>query len=121
MPARFGASKYKAVRTEYSGVSYASKAEARRASELDALAATNEIVWWIGQPKFRLGCPENVYVPDFLVVCHTGRVWVEDVKGMRTAKFNRDAKLWRRYGPCELHVISGRKVEVIDPKGKEDG
>lgn len=115
-------SKYRAVRTEYNGVSYASKAEARRAEEL-----TNDpnVIWFIGQPKFRLGVPENVYVPDFLVCRETevnhGEYWpechAEDVKGMRTPKFNRDVKLWKRYGKMPLHIISGKKVEVITPGG----
>lgn len=110
-------SKYNAIRTTYNGVSYASKSEAKRAETLDLMVRGGLISWWIGQPKFRLGCPENVYVADFLVVVKQG-AWVEDVKGVRTAKFNRDLRLWRAYGPCELHVISGKNQEVIHPDTK---
>jgi hypothetical protein len=105
-------SKYRNVPTVYEGVRYASKAEARRAEELDIQRLAGEIRLWIGQPKFRLGCPENVYVPDFFVVDREG--WhAEDVKGSETAKFRRDRRLWAKYGPCDLWVIRGRGVEVI--------
>lgn len=108
-------SKYLAKRTEYNGVMYASKAEAQRARELDTFLAAGLIRFWQGQPgTWRLGCPENVYRPDFLVVDNKGEVRVEDVKGMRTAKFAKDVRLWRAYGNCPLHIISGKKLEVID-------
>ncbi len=107
--------KYRAKPTTYCGVRYDSKAEAARAAELDRMKEVGGILWWHPKPgTFRLGCPENAYRPDFLVVGKHG-VWVEDVKGMRTAKFKRDLKLWRAYGPCPLHVVNGKKVEVIEP------
>lgn len=109
--------KYGAKPTVYNGVRYASKAEAAYAEQLDTLVEVDAVAWWIGQPKFRLGVPENIYVADFLVVMPTGRVVVVDVKGMETAKFKRDRKLWSRYGPCPLHIIKGGKIaEVIEPE-----
>ena len=110
-------SKYRAVKTEYMGVLYDSRAEAKRAAELDMLVKTDSILWWIRQPPFTLGVPENKYRPDFLVVRHDG-VHVEDVKGVRTAKFNRDVKLWRKYGPCPLHIV-GKTFEIIFPERLE--
>ena len=104
--------KYNAVRTEYNGVSYASKAEARHAEQLDAEVASGITLWWLNQPKFRLGVPENVYVADALVVRPEG-VHVRDVKGVMTAKFTRDCKLWRKYGPCSLWVIRGGKIDIV--------
>lgn len=107
--------KYKAKPTDYAGVRYASKAEAARAAALDLWAAAAPGRWWVGQPKFRLGVPENVYVADFLVV-DGGSVRVEDVKGVETAKFKRDKKLWASYGPCPLWLIKkGRVAEVVAP------
>ena len=41
--------KFRAVRTIYNGVSYPSKAEARRAEALDLLWAADEIDFWFGQ------------------------------------------------------------------------
>lgn len=121
-----GQSKYRAVRTEYNGVSYASKAESKRAIYHDIEASKANVpglpprYWWIAQPKFRLGCPENVYVPDYLVCSSPAftddfEIHVEDVKGHETAKFKRDKKLWAKYGPCPLWLIRGGKViEVIE-------
>lgn len=109
--------KYRAVPTVHAGVRYDSKAEAERAAVLDQLQASGEILWWLGQPKFRLGCPENVYKSDFLVITPSG-VHVEDTKGVETPKFRRDKNLWAAYGPCELHVIKrGKVVEVIEGGG----
>jgi hypothetical protein len=109
--------KYRAKPTIYNGVRYASKAEANRAEQLDQLRAAGEVHWWVGQVRFRLGIPENVYVVDFLVVDASG-VFCEDVKGVSTAKFKRDVRLWKRYGPCPLHVIRGRSVEVVEGGGE---
>lgn len=121
--------KYRNVPTTYKGRKYHSKAEANRAEWLDH---DWSIVTWTPQPRFTLGCPENVYVADFLVEYRTGRfvsesadarlstivsevlTRVEDVKGVETAKFRHDKKLWESYGPYDLWVIRrGKVVEVI--------
>ena len=107
--------KYGAEPTVSGGIRYDSKLEARRAMQLQLMQEAGEIWFFIAQPKFRLGVPENVYVADFLVLASDRRVWVEDVKGRETAKFRRDKKLWARYGPCELHIITRHGVEVIAP------
>ena len=113
--------KYNATPTVYNGVRYASKAEAARAMELDLQITAGLIDFWIGQPIFRLGCAENVYRPDFLVVnygavggAHSA-IWAEDVKGMETAAFKKNKRLWKAYGPCPLRIIRGGKcVETIE-------
>ena len=109
-------------RRTYNGVVYASLTEARRAQVLDG-GSLCEILWWIGQPLFRLGCPENIYRADFLVVGLNG-VWVEDVKCRETREFRRNVKLWRKYGPCELRVVkphgrTGWKYESVSPERKD--
>jgi hypothetical protein len=114
-----GRNKYGAIRTEYKGVIYASKAEASRAKVLDEQQASGLIYWWIAHPKFRLGCPENVYIADALVVSPAG-VRIEDVKGKETAKFKKDKRLWRAYGPCPLWIIKGGKVVEIIERTTED-
>jgi hypothetical protein len=113
-----GRNKYRNVRTEYAGEMYDSKAEAGRAMVLDAGVRSGEILWWLRQVRFTLGVPENVYRPDFLVVTPEG-IHAEDVKGAETAKFRRDRKLWTAYGPCDLWIIKGGKVEVVEPKRRE--
>lgn len=111
-------------RTEYNGVTYDSKSESRHAMWLDSECQQHGYyAWWIRQPKFRLGVPENIYVPDFLVVRNeftnsvlNEAVEVHEVKGHRTAKFKHDLKLWRQYGPCQLRIYTkGVLDEVIYP------
>lgn len=115
-------SKYRNVWTEYNGRKYQSKAEARRARELDLLVRQGHILTWQPQPKYELGIPENVYRADFEVIGHDDRIWAEDVKGVETATFRRWVRLWRRYGPHRLIVLyatgaSGwKRVEVAPPE-----
>jgi hypothetical protein len=103
----------------HNGITYASKIEMRRAQFWSAQLGC--VV--IEQPKFRLGCPENVYIADFLVIPVEGRPWVEDVKGTETPKFKRDKKLWKRYGPLELRIVkwnrSGWKIDSVFPEHVE--
>ena len=112
--------KYKAIRTEYGGRWYASKAEAARAAELDLLLRAGKIAWWLPQVPICLGLPENRYVVDFLVAESDGggnsvTVHAEDVKGTETAKFRRDVKLWLAYAPFPLWIIKRGKVREIIP------
>lgn len=115
----FGRHKYMAKRTEYDGVSYASKAEAQRAQALDWLQRNGDILAWFRQVKCYLGVPENTYTPDFLVIGVAGQCWFEDVKGMETAAFKRNKRLWKSYGRLVLRIIkNGKVVEEILPEGK---
>jgi hypothetical protein len=129
----YRANKFRSKRTEYNSVWYASKAEAARAAELDLLLKAGQITDWIGQPTVRLGVPENVYRPDFLVIV-TGIVsaiippmistscWYEDIKGAETPKFRRDKKLWQAYGRLPLVIRRGGvEVERIIPEGRTHG
>lgn len=121
--------KHNNKRTVYNGVTYASKMEAKHAMWLDAECQlpTGLYTWWIGQPKFHLGCPENVYVADFLVVRNPMTnavpedvIEIHEVKGHRTAKFKHDLKLWKQYGPCKLRVYSRHGLyEQIELERKE--
>ena len=108
----------------YNGVLYASKAESIRAQELDLLIRSGDVKFWIGQPLFRLGCAENTYRPDFLIIPNedygaANCPWVEDVKGFETQSFKRHKRLWKAYGPCELRVLkrkgSGWTTEIVSP------
>lgn len=109
--------KYLAKRTTYNGLSYASKAEARRAAELDLLQRNGDILAWYRQVACYLGVPENKYTPDFIVIGAAGCVWFEDVKGMETAAFRRNKKLWKSYGRVPLRIIrNGKVAEEIVPQ-----
>jgi len=105
--------KYGARPTVFDGVKYASRAEAARARELDALFRAGKLRFWYSQPRFRLGVPENRYIADFLIIDRQGRVWVEDIKGVETDKFKHDRKLWLTYGPCPLHVLRWKRGKWV--------
>lgn len=117
-------SKYNAKPTEYGGVRYDSKAEAKRAEQLDRLIAQGAVRWWLRQVPVDVGEPgvDKPYRVDFLVCMvepdFTTSVHAEDVKGVSTASFNRHVRQWRKRGPFPLHVIRKGKTEVI-PKGGE--
>ena len=110
-------SKYKNKITEYNGMKFPSKAEAKQAQDLDFAKEIGAIRGWVKQVRFMLGVPENVYIADFVVWTNNGTCYAIDVKGKRTAKFERDVKLWARYAPINLHIVTGGKcVEVITPE-----
>lgn len=112
--------KYGARPVTVDGVRYASQAEAIRGQQLAAQLRLGLIRELELQPRFALGCPENVYVADFRVVDDRGRVRVEDVKGFETPAFRRNKRLWRKYGPHPLHVLTRQRrgdqwrVEIIE-------
>lgn len=113
-------SKYRNTPTIYNGRKYHSKAEATRAERLDYEKASGLIRDWTPQPRFTLGVPENVYIADFEVIGIDGKMWAEDVKGVRTARFSHNVRLWRAYGAMPLKVICrGKTVEVIEPAAKD--
>jgi len=114
--------KYGNKRTAYGGRTYASKAEAQRAAELDMLKRAGEIVSWRPQPRYTLGCDENVYIADFEIQWTNTYVTTEDVKGVETAKFKRDKKLWRRYANHRLVIlkrVGGTwQKQIVEPQGE---
>lgn len=110
--------KYRNTPTMYRGQRYDSKAEAEFAQLLDTSLLAGEILEYVRQPVVRLGVPENVYRPDFLVIPRVGVPYYVDVKGVETAKFKRDKKLWSAYGRLAL-LVKGRKgTETVEPADK---
>lgn len=109
----------------YNGELFASKAEMEYYRDVLLIQKCGGIISTIErQPKFLLGCPENVYRADFLVISNK---WPEpiviDVKGMTTQSFARHRRLWSVYGVCPLHIVkrSGKKfktVEIVVPGQK---
>lgn len=97
--------KYGNIRTEYKGYVFASKAEARRAKELDLLLAAGEIRGYGKQPSFLLDGGVR-YRPDFIVCDKNGIIWVEDVKGHKTEGFRIKEKLFHYTYPwMELRIL----------------
>lgn len=109
----------------FNGKVYASKAECLYAQELDLVLRAGKLVEVVEQPRLWLGVRENVYVPDFLIVpLPPFSPWYVDVKGVETAAFKRNKKLWKRYGRLALHIVkrsgSGFKTtETITPENRD--
>ena len=109
-------SKYRAVKTVVDGITFDSKAEARRYSELKILERAKQIENLVLQPKFELQAGFTHkgkriqainYIADFQYTdCVTGALVVEDVKGMRTKEFNIKYKMFlKRYPEIDFRVI----------------
>lgn len=107
-PAFARASKYNNVKTELDGITFDSKAEARRYAELSLMKKAGELTTLGCQPSFVVADGIR-YIPDFICVDKDGRVWVEDVKGVETQAFRIKAKLFKAaYPGIELRIIGGR-------------
>lgn len=103
--------KYGRERIHVDGISFDSKLEARRYGELMTLYRSGEILAFDRQVTIRLGVDENRYRVDFLVWTSYGQCHAEDVKGFETASSKRHLRFWRRYGPCDLHILKRGKGE----------
>lgn len=115
--------KYMAKPTEYGGARYDSKVEAKHAAHLDSLKLFGEVRWWLRQVPVMIGEPgvDKPYRVDFVVCEADGSVHADEIKGMETPQFKRQKKQWAKRGPFPLHVIKGKKVEVIEPGGDAQG
>lgn len=103
----------------FDGKVYDSKAEMLRAKQLRSYINMDLTYEVVEQPRVSLGCRENIYVPDFLVIGPNGSHY-EDVKGMETAAFKKNKKLWAKYGRLPLHILTrqrggGWNTEIIEP------
>jgi hypothetical protein len=105
-------SKFRNKRTEVDGITFASKAEARRYQELKILQKGGSISSLELQPRFKLEVNGElicVYVADFRYKDHKdGSGVVEDVKGFVTPEFRLKKKLMKAIHGIEIQEI-GRK------------
>lgn len=101
--------KYGAVRTEVDGITFDSRAEARRYSELKLLERAGAIRELVLQQEYSLGVKGNTigkYVADFVYIDNeTGRRVVEDVKGVRNPLYKwKKRHMKAQYGIDILEV-----------------
>lgn len=109
-------SKYHAKRVTQGGISFDSKAEARRWQELQILENAGEIKYLRAHPRYTIwtgfnpasGKREKIdYIPDFEYQ-EAGRLICEDVKSRPTitAVFRMKAKMFRcAYPDIELRIV----------------
>lgn len=102
------AHKYNAKRTEVDGITFASKAEAKRYAELKMLERAGEILRLVLQPRFDLttnGKKIGEYRADFAYMDRAGNHIVEDVKGFCTALYR-----WKKKHMLAEHGVVIREV-----------
>jgi hypothetical protein len=112
--------KYNAVRIEYGGAIYDSKAEATRAAELDVLLKHDRIQNWERQVTVELVKGFKARI-DFKVHDPAGQgSWYEDVKGVETQRTRDIKRLWAAHGPLPLVILkrrgNGWTKEIINGK-----
>lgn len=108
-------SKYKAKKTVVDGITFDSKKEAARYSELKLLERAGEVHELRRQVKFVLIPPQKEngklierecsYIADFVYEDKDGRLVVEDTKGVKTKDYIIKRKLM-----CYVHGIRVREV-----------
>ncbi len=92
-------SKFGAIRTEVDGIVFASKAESRRYAELKLLEKAGEVFGLVLQPSWGIYANERTlkpiahYVADFSYTDKSGKLVVEDVKGVKTPVYRLKKKL----------------------------
>lgn len=96
--------KFKAKPCEYENIKFASKKEAKRYLELQALQRLGEVVFFLRQTPFHLTAGIK-YVCDYLVFWKNGEVTIEDVKGMKTAMYILKKKQVEQLYPITITEI----------------
>lgn len=101
-------SKYRAVKTVVDNITFASKKEAKRYSELRLLERAGHISGLTLQPKYTLtvnGVIVGKYTPDFLYHEHAkpnyskSKLVVEEIKGFVVRDYPLRKKLFRALNP----------------------
>lgn len=103
--AKAGKSKYNAVRCEFMGIKFASKAEMRRYGELRLLELSGQITGLEVQPKIELAAGVR-YIGDFRYTENEQEI-IEDTKGVRTQLFNLKWKQAKERYPTIKFIITG--------------
>jgi hypothetical protein len=103
-------SKYGAVRTTVDGITFASKAEASRYTQLKLLAKAGHISSLRLQPRYPLtinGTVVGTYVADFAFLDErTGKLVVEDVKGYATPVYKLKRRLVKALYGIEITEVA---------------
>lgn len=90
-------SKYSSQKTVVDGITFHSKKEAKRYSDLVLLQKAGEISDLKLQPSFSLQI-EKTYRADF-AYCQKGKLVIEDVKGFKTKEYITKRKFFKKQYP----------------------
>jgi hypothetical protein len=105
---RSGGSKYHNTKTEIDGITFDSKAEARRYVELVMLERAGEITKLRRQVRYPLMVNDllvAIYIADF-VYFEGGRETVEDCKGFLTSTYRLKKKLMKAVWGIEIREVT---------------
>ncbi len=114
------ASKYRNKRTVRDNITFASKAEADRYSQLKLLERAGEITALVLQPRFICvvgGVKVCTYIADFSYY-DKGRGVVEDVKGYCTDVFRLKRRLVEALNPGLTITLVGPSKAIISKPGR---
>ena len=95
--------KYNATKTEYRGVRYDSKREARFAADLDLRIMAGEVRFWLRQVPFQLIA--SAYRVDFVVFETDGSTHFIEVKGYDTPVGKLKRKQTEALYPVKIEVV----------------
>lgn len=96
--------KFKAVRTDYDNIKFASKKECKRYIELKLLKEKGEVLFFLRQVPFHLEGGVK-WVADFLVFWLDGNVTIEDPKGIKTPLYIAKKKMVEAIYPISITEI----------------
>jgi len=96
--------KYHNVKTTVDGITFDSKRESRRWSELQLLIRSGEIVSVARQVPFQL-TPSIKYIADFIILKKDGTYTVEDSKGVRTKEYSLKKRMMRDILGIEIQEV----------------
>jgi hypothetical protein len=103
----------------FGDVVYDSKAEARRAEQLDLYVQGGLFKGARRQVHANLTTEFRPRI-DFLVVENEEKAWYEDVKGHRTDRWVAIEKMWPDLGRLPLHILTykypGWETRIIEPR-----
>ena len=106
--------KYKSVRVDFDGHSFASQLEAALYNilKLEKLAG----IWsdLACQVQVRLGPAKILYKPDFKMIdAQTGRTVYAEAKGLETASWRLKRRLWIAHETHELRIYKGTARRIV--------
>lgn len=105
---KYRAHKYGATPTDYDGIRYHSKNEARRATQLDLYLRTGELREYLRQVRVQL-VEGFACVIDYLCLWKDWSIRFEDVKGCEPQRTRDIRKLWKAHGRFPLDILKWKR------------
>lgn len=115
--------KYRNIPTVVDGITFPSRLEARRYTELQLLKRAGEVVSFNRQVNYKIvvnGHHITTYRADFVVLWKDGEETVEDTKGVKTPEYKIKAALMKAVHGIEItEIFAKNKIKKTFKKGKK--